>query len=113
MNATRPSDPVLPAKSDRGFEVALGRVLGAGVLASTTCLAAGLVITLVGGESRLAPLLLLTGLVLLMATPVARVMLSAVSYARRRDWLFVALTLIVFLQLLASVLIAFQRWPSS
>jgi uncharacterized membrane protein len=45
---------------------------------------------------------------LLMATPAARVVLSAVSYARRRDWVFVALTLIVLLQLLASVFVAFQ-----
>ena len=64
--------------------------------------------TLVRGDSAPARTLLTTGLVLLMATPVARVVASAVSYARRRDWVFVVLTLIVFLQLVASVIVAFQ-----
>ena len=108
MNATSANGPNSPPSGDHGFEVTLGWVLGAGVLASTFCLAAGLVTTLVRGDSAPARLLLSTGLVLLMATPVARVLLSAFTYLRRRDWLFLALTLIVFLQLLASVLIAFQ-----
>jgi uncharacterized membrane protein len=64
--------------------------------------------TLAAGDSGPARALLSTGLVLLMATPAARVALSAVSYARRRDWRFVVLTLIVFLQLVASVIIAFR-----
>jgi uncharacterized membrane protein len=93
---------------DLGFEIALGRLLGIGVLASTICLAAGLVMALAAGDSRPARGLLATGLVLLMATPVARVVLSAISYALRRDWVFVALTLVVFLQLVASVIVAFQ-----
>jgi uncharacterized membrane protein len=109
MSAANANEPDSPAGGDHGFEVTLGWVLGAGVLASTFCLAAGLVITLVRGDSAPARLLLSAGLVLLMATPVARVLISAFTYLRRRDWLFVALTLIVFLQLLASVLIAFQR----
>ena len=101
---TNPESP----NGDRGFEMALGRLLGIGVLASTMCLAAGLVMTLAAGDSGPARGLLSTGLVLLLATPAARVVLSAVSYARRRDWRFVVLTLIVFLQLVASVIIAFR-----
>ena len=106
-NLFDPANPESP-DSDRGFEMALGRLLGIGVLASTMCLAAGLLMTLAAGDSRPARALLSTGLVLLMATPAARVVLSAVSYARRRDWRFVVLTLIVFLQLVASVIIAFR-----
>jgi uncharacterized membrane protein len=87
----------------------VGRLLGIGVLVSSTCLAAGLVLALVRGDSGLARALLSAGLVLLMATPAARVVLSAISYLRRRDWLFAGLTLIVLLQLLASVIIAFGR----
>ena len=109
MSATNASQPDSPPGNDHGFEVTLGWVLGAGVLASTFCLAAGLVATLVRGESALARLLLSAGLVLLMATPIARVLLSAFTYLRRRDWLFAALTLIVFLQLVASVIVAFQH----
>ena len=97
-----------PPADDRGFELALGRVLGIGVVASSACLAAGLVMTLASAGSAPARGLLALGLVLLMATPVARVALSALSYARRRDWAFVALTLVVFLQLLASIFVAFR-----
>ena len=103
------TNPESSRDSDRGFELALGRLLGIGVLASTMCLAAGLVMTLAASDSKPARLLLSAGLMLLMATPAARVVLSAVSYARRRDWGFVVLTLIVLLQLLASVFVAFQR----
>ena len=35
------------------------------------------------------------GLLLLIATPVARVMFSVVGFVRQRDWLYVAITLIV------------------
>jgi uncharacterized membrane protein len=49
---------------------------------------------------------LTTGLVILLATPAARVMVSAVSYARERDWLFVALTLTVLAELIASSIAA-------
>ncbi len=43
------------------------------------------------------------GLVLLIATPVARVALSAVLFARQRDWLYVAVTLLVLCVLLYSL----------
>jgi uncharacterized membrane protein len=102
-------DPVSSAAADRGFEAAVGRLLGIGVLVSSACLAAGLVSALVGGDSGFSRVLLSAGLVLLMATPGARVVLSAASYLRRRDWLFAILTVVVLLQLLASVIIAFRR----
>lgn len=35
------------------------------------------------------------GLLLLIATPVLRVLLSALAFVRQRDWLYVALTLVV------------------
>ncbi|HZD33179.1 MAG TPA: DUF1634 domain-containing protein, partial [Candidatus Angelobacter sp.] len=44
------------------------------------------------------------GLVLLIATPVARVVLSAVGFAIERDYLYVALTLIVLAVLLYSLI---------
>jgi uncharacterized membrane protein len=43
------------------------------------------------------------GLLLLIATPVARVALSVIEFARERDWLYVATTLIVFAVLLYSL----------
>ena len=88
---------------DRGFESALGRLLGIGVLASSACLALGLALTLLRPGEGAQRALLTSGLVLLMATPIARVAVSAFTYARRRDWLFAALTGIVLLELFASV----------
>jgi len=35
------------------------------------------------------------GVLLLIGTPVARVLLSAYAFARKRDWVYVALTIIV------------------
>jgi uncharacterized membrane protein len=97
-----------PMDDDRGFEAALGRLLGIGVVASSVCLAAGLVLALARPASGPQALLLTTGLLLLMATPAARVILSAVTYLRRRDWAFAILTLVVLLELVASVFVAFR-----
>ena len=46
------------------------------------------------------------GLVFLVATPVARVALSIVGFARERDRLYVALTSIVFVILMYSLLVS-------
>ena len=95
--------PPSPSTDDRGFESALGRLLGIGVLASTACLALGLALSLLRPAGGVQRALLTTGLLLLMATPIARVAMSAFTYARRRDWLFAGLTGIVLLELFASV----------
>jgi uncharacterized membrane protein len=108
-NLFNEGNPVSSGDADLKFEAALGRLLGIGVLISSTCLAVGLVWALAHGDNGSARALLSAGLVLLMATPGARVVLSAISYTRRRDWLFASLTLIVLLQLLASVIVAFRR----
>jgi uncharacterized membrane protein len=86
-----------------GLEVAVGRVLRIGVSASSMCLGVGLTLALGRVATELARPLLTTGLMLLLATPAARVIVSAIDYAREHDWLFVALTLIVVLELAASV----------
>jgi uncharacterized membrane protein len=44
------------------------------------------------------------GLLLLVATPIARVIFSVFAFARERDWLYVLLTLIVLGVLLYSLL---------
>jgi uncharacterized membrane protein len=93
-----------------GLERAVGRVLRLGIAATTVCLAAGLVLSLLGAGSQ-GQLLLETGLVLLLATPVARVVVSVVDYAREGDWLFVVLTIVVLLQLAGSVIAALVHRP--
>ena len=91
------------------LEQILGRVLGIGVAASSVCLGAGLLMTFAGGSPVIAGVLLTAGIVMLLATPLARVGVSTIGYASRRDWLFVALTLVVFAELLASIAAVLRR----
>lgn len=71
----------------RSFELLIGRTLGIGVLLSTALLALGLLLSLVM-PGVAAQRLLDAGLLLLMATPMARVLLSCAEYVRERDWFF-------------------------
>ncbi len=48
-------------------------------------------------------LVVLSGLLLLVATPVARVLFSVFAFAAERDWMYVAFTLIVLTILLVSI----------
>jgi uncharacterized membrane protein len=97
-------------RDDRGIsalELTIGRVLRVGVGASSVLLATGLLLTLVDAADRVSRMVLATALVILLATPAARVMISVAEYVRERDWLFVALTLIVLITLAGSVVVAF------
>ncbi len=89
------------------LELMIGKVLRSGTIASSTLFAVGLLMTLAGYRSELARLLLEAGLIILIATPAARVVISVIEYIRERDWLFVILTLIVLLALGGSVLAAY------
>ena len=85
------------------LERALGRVLRIGVLTSAIALVAGFIMTSVGGNSAVSIRLLTIGVLVLLGTPIARVVLSALSYLRQRDWTFAVLTLIVLGELVASI----------
>jgi uncharacterized membrane protein len=69
------------------FELLLGRTLGIGVAISTALLALGLALQLTTGSPLASPLLN-AGLLVLMGTPMARVLLSCLEYIRQRDWFF-------------------------
>ena len=88
------------------LETTIGRVLRFGVTISSVCLALGLALSLFHGPAATSNLLLTSGLVILMATPVGRVLISVGEYALERDWFFVVMTSIVLLELLASVVAA-------
>lgn len=88
------------------LEVHLGRLLFAGVVSSAICLAIGLALWLTAGQSVLSADLLGLGLLLLMATPILRVIVSVVEYARMRDWFFVVTTLAVLIVLGVTVVYA-------
>jgi uncharacterized membrane protein len=89
------------------LEFSIGRVLRLGVAASSILLAAGLLLALLGGADRAVSIVLATAIVILLATPAARVAMSVAEYLRERDWLFVGLTSIVLLTLAGSVVVAF------
>jgi uncharacterized membrane protein len=87
------------------LERLIGIVLRAGVVISSTCLTVGLILYLATG-GPLAAFLLNAGIVVLLATPLARVVVSTVQYVSQRDWPFAALTFIVLLELIASAVAA-------
>jgi uncharacterized membrane protein len=84
----------------------LGRVLSVGVAVSTVLLGAGLALALAGAAPGTSARLLRIGLIALMATPVARVVISVVEYGSKRDWAFVALTATVLGMLMMSFVIS-------
>lgn len=88
------------------LETTLGRLLQAGVLTAAAALAVGLALWLAGGDAGVANPILAAGLMILIATPILRVMVSLIAYAKMRDWFFVTTTLIVFAVLLTSVFLA-------
>ena len=88
------------------LDQAVGRVLRVGVTTSSACLAIGWGLSMFAGTAGAAHLLLNAGLVILLATPVGRVVVSVGEYALERDWVFVLLTTIVLLELLGSLFAA-------
>ena len=88
------------------LERSLGRLLQAGVFSSAACLAVGLFAWMFAGPSSAATLALTIGLVILMATPILRVVVSLVAYVRMRDWFFVATTMVVLLVLFVTIAVA-------
>lgn len=92
------------------LERSIGRVLRAGVGTSSVCMAVGLVLSLAaptgGVASPAATALLQVGILILLCTPVARVVISTIEYVAARDWPFAALTAIVLVELFASAVAA-------
>ena len=88
------------------LERSIAFVLRAGVMISSGCLALGLLLTLAAVGGRAPELLLETGILVLICTPAARVLVSTVQYVAQRDWQFAALTAIVLIELVASAVAA-------
>jgi uncharacterized membrane protein len=87
------------------LELQVGRLLQAGVMLATVCLGAGLVLWFVLGATRVVNAILTGGLIVLMLTPLARVVASLIAYVRLRDWFFVVTTVMVFVVLIAAWLV--------
>jgi uncharacterized membrane protein len=87
------------------LERMVGAVLRVGMVSSSACLAVGLLLTFTGPTTA-ANLLLQVGIVVLLATPAARVLVSVADYARQRDWTFTFLTFIVLIEMTAGAVAA-------
>jgi uncharacterized membrane protein len=88
------------------LERLLGIVLRVGALTSTTLLSVGLLFLLAAPSRALGSWMATVGILILIATPVARVVTSVAQYAAERDWLFAILTAMVLVVLLGSLLVA-------
>jgi uncharacterized membrane protein len=90
------------------LESHVGRLFVVGVTTSAAALAVGLAIFLVAPDAPAASQLLNAGLLVLMATPMLRVLLSIVEYVRMGDWFFAGTTLAVIAELSVTVLSALR-----
>jgi uncharacterized membrane protein len=88
------------------LEVHLGRLLVTGVRISAILLAIGLGMWLFDSHRSNALWLLNAGLIVLMATPILRVIVSFAEYIAMRQWFFAAVTILVLLELSVTVLVA-------
>lgn len=87
-------------------ESVLGRVLGTGSALSTALLAIGLLLTIAAPEAAATAPILSAGLIVLMITPMARVLVATVTYARAGDWSSASMAGTVLLVLCGSVVVA-------
>jgi uncharacterized membrane protein len=87
----------------RAFERTLARVMLTGVWLSAACLALALSVLLISPRVSVAEVLLRIGLVILMATPVMRVVLSVIEAVRQKDWFWLWTTIAVTLILGATM----------
>ena len=91
------------------LEFHLGRLLVTGVITSAILLAIGLGLWLSNPESSVALWLLNAGLIVLMATPIMRVVVSFAEYVSMRQWFFAGVTIVVLVELSVTVLVALSR----
>jgi uncharacterized membrane protein len=91
------------------LEVHLGRLLMAGVILSALLLALGLTAWLSDPHGLAAVWLLNAGLMVLMATPILRVVVSFAEYVSMRQWFFAAVTMVVLVELSVTVVVALSR----
>lgn len=95
------------ATNDR-VEAVLGRVLGAGSALSTALLAIGLLLTIAVPAAAATAPVLSAGLIVLMITPMARVLVATLAYARAGEWSSALMAGTVLLVLAGSVVVAIR-----
>jgi uncharacterized membrane protein len=88
------------------MEERIGELLGIGTAISSVLLTLGLVLWIALGPAALASWLLYAGLIVLIVTPIGRVIASAVGFAMQHDRQMFVLTLLVLASLLMSLVVA-------
>lgn len=92
--------------TDRRMDELIGYLLRAGVTTAAAVVAVGGAWYLASGGPAGDPragTLIWAGLLILVATPVARVVFSLAAFALQRDWTYVAITFIVLAVLVYSL----------
>ncbi len=84
------------------IELVLARLLRIGSLIAAALLAAG-ILAMVLGQTDFAPKLITAGLLVLLCTPVMRVLVAALIFVREKDWHFAFFSLVVLCALAAGV----------
>jgi uncharacterized membrane protein len=98
---------VTPELKDKGgqheaIELVLARLLRVGSLIAAALLATG-ILAMVLGQTEFAPKLITAGLLVLLCTPIMRVLVAAVIFVREKDWHFAFFSLVVLCALAAGV----------
>jgi uncharacterized membrane protein len=88
------------------LERRLGQLFVAGLTASAVFLLCGLALYLTSANNTAGAWPLNLGLMLLMATPLLRVVVSTIEYVRLREWFFVLTTLAVLAELTITMIYA-------
>jgi uncharacterized membrane protein len=91
------------------LERRLGRLFVFGLTVSAAALVCGLLLYLAVPGAAATPWFLGLGLMVLMATPLLRVVVSLVEYVRLRDWFFVLTTVAVLAELSVTVIYALRQ----
>ncbi|HJV66669.1 MAG TPA: DUF1634 domain-containing protein [Geomonas sp.] len=99
MVVTAPEDK---KEKVEAIEAVLARLLRLGSLVAAALLAAGIGLMLLG-LTTLAPRLITAGLLVLLGTPVLRVLAAGVIFVKERDWYFAAFSLVVLCAMAAGI----------
>ncbi|GFO68116.1 hypothetical protein GMLC_16950 [Geomonas limicola] len=86
------------------IELVLARLLRLGSLVAAALLAVGLA-AMVAGLSVIAPKLITAGLLVLLGTPILRVVTAAVIFIRERDWYFAFFCAVVLVALATGIVL--------
>lgn len=84
------------------IEAVLARLLRLGSLVAAALLAVGIALMLFG-MTVLAPKLITAGLIVLLGTPVLRVVAAGIIFVKQRDWYFAAFSLVVLCAMAAGI----------